>query len=58
MIIWHFRDHGYATLPEGRVGSKDFSRDLIALLDHLNIKCIRIFVWNYRKRIKWSDCRN
>jgi len=37
MIVWRFRGHGYAALPEGRVDSEDFSRDLIALLDHLNI---------------------
>ena len=37
-IIWDVRGHGYSSLPEGKVDSEDFSRDLIALLDHLNIE--------------------
>ncbi|MDV2685578.1 alpha/beta hydrolase [Alkalihalophilus lindianensis] len=37
-IIWDVRGHGQSTLPKGRVDSESFSKDLIGLLDHLNIK--------------------
>lgn len=38
VITWDVRGHGYSTLPSGPVDSEDFSRDLIALMDHLNIE--------------------
>lgn len=37
-IVWDVRGHGKSTLPEGRVDSEDFSKDLIGLLNHLNIE--------------------
>ncbi|WP_430218677.1 alpha/beta fold hydrolase [Paenibacillus humicus] len=37
-IVWDVRGHGKSTLPEGRVDSEDFSKDLIGLLDHLQIE--------------------
>lgn len=37
-IVWDVRGHGYSTLPEGRVDSEDFSKDLIGLLDHLGLE--------------------
>lgn len=36
-IVWDVRGHGKSTLPEGEVDSEDFTKDLIGLLDHLNI---------------------
>lgn len=38
VITWDVRGHGYSTLPEGPVDAVDFSDDLIALMDHLNIE--------------------
>lgn len=38
VITWDVRGHGYSTLPEGPVNSEDFSLDLIALMEHLNLK--------------------
>lgn len=37
-LAWDVRGHGYSSLPEGKVNSEDFSKDLIALLDHLSIE--------------------
>ncbi len=37
VITWDVRGHGDSTLPEGPVNPEDFSKDLIALLDHLEI---------------------
>lgn len=37
VIVWDVRGHGHSSLPEGRVDSEDFSRDLIGLLDYLHI---------------------
>lgn len=37
-IVWDIRGHGYSSLPEGEVDARDFTRDLIALLDHLAIE--------------------
>ncbi|WP_078592924.1 alpha/beta fold hydrolase [Evansella clarkii] len=37
-VVWDVRGHGQSSLPKGKVDSEDFSRDLIALLDHLNIE--------------------
>lgn len=37
-IVWDVRGHGYSSLPKGNVKSEDFSKDLIALLDHLGIE--------------------
>lgn len=37
VIVWDVRGHGNSTLPEGPVDSEDFSRDLVALPDHLGI---------------------
>lgn len=37
-IVWDVRGHGYSSLPEGKVDSETFSKDLIALMDHLEIK--------------------
>ncbi len=36
-IVWDVRGHGNSTLPEEDFDSEDFSRDLIGLLDHLQI---------------------
>lgn len=36
-IVWDVRGHGYSSLPEGKVNSEDFSKDLIGLLDYLGI---------------------
>ncbi|MBB6448514.1 pimeloyl-ACP methyl ester carboxylesterase [Geomicrobium halophilum] len=38
VIVWDLRGHGYSSLPQGRVGHSSFSRDLIALLDHLQVE--------------------
>lgn len=38
VITWDVRGHGYSSLPEGPVDSEDFSKDLIALMDYLNIE--------------------
>lgn len=37
-IVWDVRGHGYSTLPAGKIDSEDFSKDLIGLMDHLNIE--------------------
>lgn len=37
VIVWDVRGHGESTLPAGPVDANDFSRDLIAVLDHLGI---------------------
>ncbi len=37
-VSWDVRGHGLSSLPEGQVDSEDFSKDVIALLDHLNIE--------------------
>jgi len=37
-IVWDVRGHGQSSLPKGKVDSEDFSKDLITLLDHLNIE--------------------
>ncbi|SCY30503.1 alpha/beta fold hydrolase [Alkaliphilus peptidifermentans] len=37
VIRWDVRGHGYSSLPEGPVDSEEFSADLIALMDHLNL---------------------
>jgi 3-oxoadipate enol-lactonase len=37
-VVWDVRGHGYSTLPEGPVDAEDFNRDLIALLDHLQVE--------------------
>ncbi|GAB6928640.1 alpha/beta hydrolase [Paenibacillus sp. JCM 10914] len=36
-IVWDIRGHGLSSLPDGKVDSEDFSRDLVDLLDHLDI---------------------
>lgn len=36
-IIWDVRGHGYSSLPEGKVDPELFSKDLIALMNKLNI---------------------
>ncbi len=38
VVAWDVRGHGYSSLPEGPVDSEDFSADLIALMDYLNIE--------------------
>lgn len=37
-IIWDVRGHGYSSLPEGKVDSETFNKDLSALMDHLGIE--------------------
>ncbi|WP_331711225.1 alpha/beta fold hydrolase [Bacillus sp. OxB-1] len=37
-VAWDVRGHGHSTLPDGEVDSEEFARDLIGLLDHLQIK--------------------
>lgn len=37
-IVWDVRGHGYSSLPSGKVDPEDFSRDLISLLDYLEIQ--------------------
>ncbi|MHB1293539.1 MAG: alpha/beta fold hydrolase [Anaerolineae bacterium] len=37
VVVWDVRGHGRSTLPSGPVDPDAFSRDLIALLDHLAI---------------------
>jgi pimeloyl-ACP methyl ester carboxylesterase len=37
VITWDVRGHGHSTLPDGPVDSEDFSADLIALMDNLNL---------------------
>ncbi|RVU54530.1 alpha/beta fold hydrolase [Anaerosphaera multitolerans] len=37
VITWDVRGHGYSTLPEGPIDPEDFTDDLIALMDHLNL---------------------
>ncbi len=37
-VVWDVRGHGLSSLPKGKVDSGDFSKDLITLLDHLNIE--------------------
>ncbi|MHA6260781.1 alpha/beta fold hydrolase [Sporosarcina sp. CAU 1771] len=37
-ITWDVRGHGKSSLPEGPVDSEDFIKDLIGLLEHLNVK--------------------
>lgn len=36
-VVWDVRGHGLSGLPEGEVDPEDFTRDLICLLDHLQI---------------------
>ena len=38
VIVWDVRGHGQSTLPDGPVDSTDFSRDLVGLLDALDIR--------------------
>ncbi|MFS0726264.1 alpha/beta fold hydrolase [Paenibacillus sp. 1P07SE] len=38
LVTWDVRGHGRSTLPEGRVDPEDFSKDLVALMDHLQLK--------------------
>lgn len=38
VITWDVRGHGHSSLPDGPVHSDDFSADLIALMDHLNLE--------------------
>lgn len=38
VVTWDVRGHGASSLPPGKVDSRDFSEDLIALLDHLQIE--------------------
>lgn len=38
VIVWDVRGHGKSTLPPGEVDPESFSRDLIGLLDALEIK--------------------
>ena len=37
-IVWDVRGHGYSSLPEGRVNSEDFSKDLVNLIDYLGLE--------------------
>lgn len=37
-IAWDVRGHGRSEMPEGAVDSRDFTKDLIGLLDHLEIE--------------------
>ena len=37
VITWDVRGHGYSSLPDGPVDSEEFSSDLIALMDHLEL---------------------
>ncbi len=37
-IVWDVRGHGFSSLPEGKVDSEDFNRDLIDLMDFLGIE--------------------
>ncbi len=37
VITWDVRGHGHSTLPKGPVNPEDFSADLIALMNHLNL---------------------
>lgn len=37
IITWDVRGHGYSSLPNGPVDPEDFSADLIALMDYLNL---------------------
>lgn len=36
-VVWDVRGHGLSSLPDGKVDSEDFSRDLADLLHHLGI---------------------
>ncbi|MEM8535012.1 MAG: alpha/beta hydrolase [Chloroflexota bacterium] len=38
VIMWDVRGHGRSTLPDGPVDSADFRRDLVGLLDALDIR--------------------
>lgn len=38
VITWDVRGHGYSSLPTGPVNSEDFSADLVALMNHLNLE--------------------
>lgn len=37
VVVWDVRGHGQSSLPPGPVDPDDFSRDLVNLLDHLEI---------------------
>lgn len=37
-VVWDVRGHGLSSLPEGKVNSEDFSRDLADLLNNLGIE--------------------
>lgn len=41
-ITWDVRGHGKSSLPKGKVDSEDFVKDLIGLLEHLNIKKVHL----------------
>ncbi|KYG32989.1 alpha/beta fold hydrolase [Priestia endophytica] len=41
-ITWDVRGHGQSSLPKGKVDSEDFSKDLIGLLAHLNVKQVHL----------------
>lgn len=38
VVVWDVRGHGRSSLPPGPVDANDFSRDLVALLDHLGLE--------------------
>lgn len=37
-ITWDVRGHGKSSLPRGKVDAEDFTKDLIGLLEYLNVK--------------------
>ena len=37
-ITWDVRGHGASSLPKGKVDAEDFRKDLIGLMNHLQIK--------------------
>lgn len=38
VITWDVRGHGKSSLPKGKVDSEDFVKDLVGLLEHLEVK--------------------
>lgn len=36
-VVWDIRGHGASSLPDGKVDSEDFSKDLVDLISHLGI---------------------
>lgn len=38
VVVWDVRGHGCSSLPPGKVDPEEFNKDLIGLLNHLNIE--------------------